>query len=58
MSPPFERTARLPSTARVCLVSDLHLGDGTFSDAFGKNSLPVHYLSPHRDKSFFDWCSA
>lgn len=30
------RLARLPETARVVVISDLHLGDGTRADAFGK----------------------
>jgi UDP-2,3-diacylglucosamine pyrophosphatase LpxH len=30
-----DRTVRLPLDRRVCLISDLHLGDGGASDAFG-----------------------
>jgi hypothetical protein len=32
----FPRLARLPASARVYLISDLHLGDGGPSDAFGR----------------------
>jgi UDP-2,3-diacylglucosamine pyrophosphatase LpxH len=30
-----EKTVRLPAETRVCLISDLHLGDGGAADAFG-----------------------
>jgi hypothetical protein len=38
------KVARLPASARVYLLSDLHLGDGGAGDAFGKKDARLRRL--------------
>ncbi len=47
-----DAVARLPASARVCLVSDLHLGDGSSADPFGrKDALFRRFLDQEASRA-------